>query len=515
MPSRTDTTYPHTSQPIKVSWSDAISKPKDVWGLPSTTATTPAKIESTSAMSQPLPSPQTSWDIQNPEADAQSRKFFGIATTNAIPAEHETSLEWCMKRKEEILALQSSKRLTKVFALKCNYCNRYFKHCMFSKAERRIDNDNQACRWCQADGDEYYDRNQWEVHHHIHCNKPGKKVCKAWCSLTPPPAVQGNYHWTEKTAVTLETHVPTHYLKHAFLVGNIPFRSLQSDPRVSYKLYIPPSHLNPNPRDPSNTQQLLPLLVTIHGTSRKVSELVESLIPFAQEKRCAVLAPMFPMGIDGVDDVDSYKVLKSRTLRSDLAVLDMLDEISHRWPGISTDKIFLCGYSGGGQFVHRFMYLYPERLYAVSVGAPGRTTLLSRDLDWPGGIQNTNEIFGREIDLAGITSIPNIQLVVGENDDSVYGGNGFWEWLEGMKRKMGGANGDACENRDGDVRERNGSMGAQKEGRLQTAVKLHQGWAELGIQTRLDIVPGVAHDWRGVQGVLLEFLRPLVAARTR
>jgi len=54
-----------------------------------------------------------------------------------------------------------------------------------------------------ADGDEFYDRNQWEVHHHIHCNKPGKKVCKAWCSLTPP-GVKDNCHRAEKPAVSRE-----------------------------------------------------------------------------------------------------------------------------------------------------------------------------------------------------------------------------------------------------------------------------------------------------------------------
>ncbi|PVH71677.1 hypothetical protein DL98DRAFT_93956 [Cadophora sp. DSE1049] len=200
MPSRTTTTNSQAYQPSQFSWCDVVSKPRDAWGLLSTAAAAPAKIESPSTTSQPSQPPTTSWDIQDPKLDAQSRELFGLAPAGIIPAKRESSFEWCMKRKEEILALQSSKLFTKVFALKCNYCSRYFKHCMFSKAERRIDNDNRACRWCQADGDEYFDRNQWEVHHHIHCNSPGKKVCKAWRSLTPPSAVQDNYHWTEKPA---------------------------------------------------------------------------------------------------------------------------------------------------------------------------------------------------------------------------------------------------------------------------------------------------------------------------
>ncbi|KAK0109500.1 hypothetical protein ONS95_002189 [Cadophora gregata] len=318
---------------------------------------------------------------------------------------------------------------------------------------------------------------------------------------------------TDPTPFTLTTaHVPPHYLKPAFLTGTIPFRTLQSDSRVTYKLYIPPSHLNPNPRDPSNTQQLLPLLVVIHGTSRKASELVESLIPFAEEKRCAVLAPMFPMGIEGMEDVDSYKVLKSKSLRSDLAVLSMLDEISTRWPGISTDKIFLCGYSGGAQFAHRFMYLYPDRLHAVSIGAPGSVTLLNGDMDWPHGIKNTSEAFGIDVEPANIATIPDIQLVVGENDNTVYGGNAFYEWVQEMKRKLGRLEVN-CEHVCGEIGKV--GMGAEREGRLQTILKLHRLWFESGIEARLDIVPGVAHDWRGVQGAMLEFLGPLVAAKTR
>ncbi|KAK0109502.1 hypothetical protein ONS95_002191 [Cadophora gregata] len=193
MPSKTTTTRTQTYQNSESSWNDVVSKPRDSWGLPSTTTSAPTKIGSTSTTSQPSAPPQTSWDIQDPELDAKSRELFGLAPIDTIPAKHESSFDWCMNKKEKILALQSSKRSTKIFALKCNYCNRYFKHCMFSKAERRIDNDNQACRWCQADGDEYYDRNQWEVHHHIHCNKPGKKACMAWCSLTPPSGVQNKY----------------------------------------------------------------------------------------------------------------------------------------------------------------------------------------------------------------------------------------------------------------------------------------------------------------------------------
>lgn len=60
----------------------------------------------------------SSWfDIQDPELEAQSKRQFGILSVDRIPANRETSLDWCMKRKQEILALQSSNRYTKVFAM--------------------------------------------------------------------------------------------------------------------------------------------------------------------------------------------------------------------------------------------------------------------------------------------------------------------------------------------------------------------------------------------------------------
>ena len=118
---------------------------------------------------------------------------------------------------------------------------------------------------------------------------------------------------------------PPEFLKATFMVGHIPFKALAADPRVSYKLYIPPEHYNPNPKNPAHTLPLLPLVVGIHGTGRNAGELVREFAPFAHSNHCAVLAPFFPAGLDGPNDLDSYKVLSSKTLRSDLALLSILE----------------------------------------------------------------------------------------------------------------------------------------------------------------------------------------------
>ncbi|KAJ9196219.1 hypothetical protein DTO021D3_6678 [Paecilomyces variotii] len=129
--------------------------------------------------------------------------------------------------------------------------------------------------------------------------------------------------------------IPKHFLKTAFLVGHVPVKALASDPRVSYGMYIPPRHYDTD-------SSRLPLLVSVHGTGRNLSGLYgQELVSFADSTPCAILAPLFPAGLDGPNDIDSYKKLRSSTLRSDLALLSMLDEVAHRWPGIRTDKVFL------------------------------------------------------------------------------------------------------------------------------------------------------------------------------
>lgn len=119
-------------------------------------------------------------------------------------------------------------------------------------------------------------------------------------------------------------NVPPQFLKSAYLVGHIPQTVLQSDKRLSYSLYIPPQHYH------AKGEIKLPLLVSIHGTRRDLSPLHTDLEAFANTNACAVLAPLFPAGLEGPNDVDSYKTLKSQTLRSDLALLDILDAVAER-----------------------------------------------------------------------------------------------------------------------------------------------------------------------------------------
>ncbi|KAJ5949922.1 hypothetical protein N7454_001506 [Penicillium verhagenii] len=294
---------------------------------------------------------------------------------------------------------------------------------------------------------------------------------------------------------TLSTEdVPPQFLKAAYLVGHVPLKALSSDPRISYTLYIPPSHYQTGPN-----AKKLPLLVWIHGTRRKLDALDGGdLVAFAESTPCAILAPLFPAGLDGPNDLDSYKSMRSKTLRSDLALLSMLDEIAPRWPGLRTDKFFMLGFSGGGQFAHRFLYLHPERLLGISVGAPGRATFLDPTLNWPNGIADVDSQFGRAVDLQLIRQV-DIHLAVGSEDNEIHGGDEFWNWLQKVKGKEGKSSEGV-------------NLATMSQGRLQTLQGLQAVWENDSIESQLDIVEGAAHEAVKVRPCQLHFLAILIKA---
>lgn len=270
--------------------------------------------------------------------------------------------------------------------------------------------------------------------------------------------------------------IPAEYRDSAVL-GAIPFKATLIDPRDSYCMYVPEAAFTAV----NETGSKLPLVVNIHGTSRRAEQCRDSLQDFADSRGAAVLAPLFPYGINDPNDADNYKEVLYRGIRYDEILLGMLEEVEVRYEGIiETDRFFLMGFSGGGQYAHRFLYLHPERLHAASIGAPGTVTSLNES-SWPEGVGDTNELFGVEVDVEKIKAV-KLHLVVGELDDGVVG--------EGISDVLGSQAGVA--------------------GRMTVLNGLQSEWKQLGIGARLDIMPGVEHDAIGVLPAQTSFLKSVV-----
>jgi pimeloyl-ACP methyl ester carboxylesterase len=280
--------------------------------------------------------------------------------------------------------------------------------------------------------------------------------------------------------------IPPEYWEDASLVGNTPFKAASFDQRASYCMYVPKKHYQVNP------PHKIPLVVTIHGSGRDAAKCRDSLVDFADRVGAAVLAPLFPAGVNDPNDTHNYKRLCYQGIRYDSILLAIIDEIAVRWPGIATEKFFLTGYSGGGQFALKFFYLHPAKLEAVSIGAPGVVTHLDDTLTWPGGTKGVEELFGGlSVDISGIRKVEGVQLIVGGDDVQKVGG-GLLDWLR----------------RSGKAEEEVQAVGPSLLNRKDALMGLHQEFESTHIRSEFQIVDGVAHDAMGVLSKVIEFLEP-------
>ncbi len=243
--------------------------------------------------------------------------------------------------------------------------------------------------------------------------------------------------------------------------GRTTLFACQADQRFSYCLYLPESY------DEAGTASY-PLVVVVHGTNRTAQEYRDAFVDFAEAEGVIVLAPLFPAGIGEPGELSGYKFVASHGVRYDLVLLAMIEEVATTYR-VERDRFLLHGFSGGGHFAHRFFYLRPDRLLAVSIGAPGMVTLLDQDRDWWLGVRDIEARFGRPLDRAAMAEVP-VQLVIGGDDTET------WEITiePGGRYWMPGAN-DAGRTR------------------LDRLASLRQSFEAAGIRVRHDIVPGVGH----------------------
>ncbi|MFC3723324.1 alpha/beta hydrolase [Neoaquamicrobium sediminum] len=244
--------------------------------------------------------------------------------------------------------------------------------------------------------------------------------------------------------------------------GPTPFFASQYDQRFSYCLYVP--------QDYSETDgKQYDLAVIVHGTGRTAAQYRDRFADFAEKHGCIILAPLFPVGIVEPGELANYKRIEFHGIRYDLVLLSMVDEVCAKYR-IRDGGFMMYGYSGGGQFCQRFFMLHPQRLRAVSIGAPGVVTLLNRDYDWWVGVRDLKARFGIEIDLEAMRKV-KVQTLIGGADDAT------WEitipresklWMDGAD--LQGAN------------------------RLERIAALADSFEAHGIAVRRDIVPGVAHS---------------------
>ena len=189
-------------------------------------------------------------------------------------------------------------------------------------------------------------------------------------------------------------------------LGSTTVYASRHDSRFPYTLYVPPEVATPG--------NDVELVVVMHGTGRQFIQYRDAFASFGRWNRCIVLCPLFAVGVRGDGDRNGFKRLVEGDIHYDQVLLDMVSEVGERY-GKRFGKFALFGYSGGGQFVNRFAYVHPERLWAATIGAPGNVTLLDTSKDWWLGVGGFERQFGKPFDLAALRRVP-VQMVVGRAD---------------------------------------------------------------------------------------------------
>lgn len=258
--------------------------------------------------------------------------------------------------------------------------------------------------------------------------------------------------------------------------GHFPFQACRVDRRFSYGVYVPSGYT------PENAAAYR-ILVAVHGSERAPETARELFVDLAEETRRIVLAPLFPVAVTDDEETHNYIFLAYGGIRFDLVLLAMVEEVAARF-GVSSDGLWLAGFSGGGQFAHRFMYLHASRLAAVSVGAPGLVNTLDGTRDWFVGVRDVVARFGKDVDRAGLQGLP-VQVVVGSEDvgTDIFVAPPSPLYADGV-------------NDTGKTR-------------VARARFLHGLLLDNGVDARLDIVPGARHLAQHVQLAVDVFFRSL------
>ncbi len=181
--------------------------------------------------------------------------------------------------------------------------------------------------------------------------------------------------------------------------GKVTFHKIKSKTRCEFFIYVPLS-VRPN----------APILVAVHGITRNAADQAFRFRTLAEENGVVVIAPLFEQKY-----FKQYQQLNGPQYQnSDRALLKIVKAVGKKI-SCKTDKLHLFGFSGGGQFAHRFAMAHPERVASVLMGAPGWYTFPEADKSYPYGLRRSPDLGKRSLVAKEFLKI-KYDVVVGTED---------------------------------------------------------------------------------------------------
>lgn len=154
------------------------------------------------------------------------------------------------------------------------------------------------------------------------------------------------------------------------------------------------------------------IMISIHGISRNAKVHVQGFIPQAEKYGAIIIAPYFPK-----ENFPRYQRLgkSAKEGRADQA-FDHIIQDACEWLQQAFAPLRIFGFSGGGQFGHRYAMFYPKRVETLVLAAPGWFTFPDPDQHYPLGLRSTKEWPKLHFSAERFLKIPTL-VVVGEEDD--------------------------------------------------------------------------------------------------
>lgn len=151
-------------------------------------------------------------------------------------------------------------------------------------------------------------------------------------------------------------------------------------------------------------------VVSIHGYTRNAAAHITQLAKEAAARQCAVIAPIFPRA-----EYRSFQTLAPSTSGS--LPEDAFERCLEKASAVlgTTEQPPVLGYSGGGQFLHRYIMMRGPVFPRSVLFAPGWYTWPDQSLPYPYGIGPSKALQARHLSI-GNTQDAQITVFVGSND---------------------------------------------------------------------------------------------------
>lgn len=184
----------------------------------------------------------------------------------------------------------------------------------------------------------------------------------------------------------------------ALRAGEVVFGTMGGEPPLDFWAYLP-------------RRTATRILVSVHGISESARSHAEHFAPLAERHGSLLVAPHFerPAWRD-------YQRLgrPGRGPRADRALERLVAAVGAR-AGVGSGRFFLFGYSGGGQFAHRYLMAHPRRVAAAAVASAGWYTFPDTRRRFPHGIRRGASFGDLELDADVFLRVP-LLVTVGERD---------------------------------------------------------------------------------------------------